>query len=322
MLVNLYHPAFWIAHGHCGYLRQNGAARMWKGATYEINDSGSTEGDFVVVHDDIDKAMKLKASLGGFVLVTGEEKSIKQKYHQDYLDQFDLIITSRDDIAHPNVTRCHYLHPWRVNKNYDDLSKMDCPDKTKTLSAIISSLTALPSHKERFTFIHKLKGHYKDDLDWFSKGGNTFLPDKWDGLAAYQYSVAIENSSHINYFTEKITDCFLACTMPFYSGCPNIKDFFDERSFISIDPSDVNQAIEIIDQAIKEKLYDKNVAFVMDSRALMLEKYHFIAALTDILQSQKRQRIKVTKTIRPQVYFNDGKVERLLKGSLKKLIGR
>ena len=60
----------------------------------------------------------------------------------------------------------------------------------------------------------------------------------------------------------------------------------------------------------------------MDSRALMLEKYHFIAALTDILQSQKRQRIKVTKTIRPQVYFNDGKVERLLKGSLKKLIGR
>lgn len=295
---------------------------MWKGVTYQINDSGSTEGDFVVVHDDIDKAMKLKTSIGGFVLVTGEEKSIKQKYHQDYLDQFDLIITSRDDITHPNVIRCHYLHPWWVKKNYNELMAMSYPGKTKMLSAIISNLTALPSHKERFAFINKLKGHYKDDLDWFSKGENTFLPDKWDGLAAYQYSVAIENSSHTNYFTEKITDCFLAYTMPFYSGCPNIKDFFDERSFISINTQDFKQAIETIDLAIRENVREKNIGFIKEGRRLVLEKYHFIAALTNILHQQKKQRLKATKTIRPQIYFNDGKVKRLVRGSLKKLIGR
>lgn len=322
MLVHLYHPAFWLAHGHWDYLQQTpGGYGIWKGVTYTINNSHPPIGDFVVVHEDIDQPMKVRASSLGFVLVASEERSIKQ-YHPEFINQFDLIITSRDDLQHPNIISCNCLHPWWVKKSYDELTAMNCPDKTKTLSAIISNFTTLASHKERFAFINKLKGHYKDDLHWFSKGEKTFLPDKWDGLAPYRYSIAIENSSHANYFTEKINDCFLAFTLPFYSGCPNIKDFFDDRSFISINTSDFKSAIEVINSTIQENLHDKNLSFIKESRVLVLEKYHFVASLTDILRQQTKQLSKTTKTIRPQSYFSRGKVERFVKESVKKLMGR
>lgn len=321
MIVGIYHPAFWTSHGHWGYQHHTqGSLGIWNGISYRIN-SQLAEADFVVVHEDIDQPMNVKTSAGGLVLVTGEEKSIKQ-YHPEYLNQFDLIITSRDDLKHPNIIRCHYLNPWRVKKTYDELIEINHLVKTKMLSSIISNLTALPSHKERFAFINKLKGHYKDDLDWFSKGEHTFIEDKWDGLEAYRYSIAIENSYHSNYFTEKITDCFLAYAMPFYAGCPNIKDFFDERSFVSINTKDFKEAIETIDLALRENVYEKNLGFVKDSRRLVLEKYHFIAALTDILHQQKKQRVKLSKTILPQVYFKDGKVKRLLKSAIKKMVGK
>src|SRR5260221_11369944 len=116
MFVSIYHPAFWVTHGHWDYKNQTPcAAGIWDGITYKINCDRGTEADFIVVHEDIDQAMKLKTSAGGFILVTGEEKSITQ-YHQEYLNQFDLVITSRDDLQHPHIIRSHYLHPWRVKR--------------------------------------------------------------------------------------------------------------------------------------------------------------------------------------------------------------
>jgi hypothetical protein len=41
------------------------------------------------------------------------------------------------------------------------------------------------------------------------------------------FHVAVENSKHRNYFTEKIVDAFITKTIPLYWGCPNIGDFFN-----------------------------------------------------------------------------------------------
>lgn len=48
-----------------------------------------------------------------------------------------------------------------------------------------------------------------------------------------QYSIIVENSSYENYFTEKIIDCLISKTIPIYFGCPNIKDYFDMKGFIT-----------------------------------------------------------------------------------------
>jgi hypothetical protein len=46
------------------------------------------------------------------------------------------------------------------------------------------------------------------------------------------YGVAIENTSHNGYFTEKILDCFLLKTIPVYWGCSSIFNFFRQDGII------------------------------------------------------------------------------------------
>ena len=48
----------------------------------------------------------------------------------------------------------------------------------------------------------------------------------------------IENISSRGYFTEKILDCFLLKTIPFYWGCSNIGDFFDIEGVITFNNVD------------------------------------------------------------------------------------
>jgi hypothetical protein len=195
---------------------------------------------------------------------------------------------------------------------------MDRPQKTRNLSAIISDSTYLAGHRLRFAFINKLKGHFKDKLDWFGKSENRFLQDKWDGLRDYRYSIAIENSSHENYFTEKISDCFLSYTMPFYWGCPNLSEFFDPRSYILLDINDYKKSIAIIEDAIKGNLAEKNAAYVAESRHRILEKYSFIPALTTVLEAQ-RLGAREKKTVRAHKHFTESTVRRLVIKPLRKI---
>ena len=313
MNIGLYHPEFWKIHGHWDYINHTPSKEgAWNGMQFHVNDFRLSEYDFVVVHQDVPAILKLKASAGGFILVTGEEKSMTG-YPVEFLNQFDMVITSRDDIEHPNVLRTFYMHPWRVKKTFDELSEMKPSGKSATLSAIISNLRTLPVHQRRFEFMTRLKAHYGDKLSWFSKGQNTFIEDKWDGLAPYEFSIAIENSRHHNYFTEKITDCFLAFTMPVYHGCPDIHRFFDDRSYLLTDPDHFHESVQLIDMAIAENLGQSRMKYIIDSRELVLRKYQFIAAVSDVIARKKKSGIRSQKKIFPQSYFDP----KGIKGSVK-----
>jgi len=50
--------------------------------------------------------------------------------------------------------------------------------------------------------------------------------------------VAVENSGHDHYWTEKVADCFLAGTVPIYRGAPNIRAYFPAEAMIVIDTLD------------------------------------------------------------------------------------
>jgi hypothetical protein len=58
-----------------------------------------------------------------------------------------------------------------------------------------------------------------------------------------QFHIAIESTSTINYFSEKLIDALITKTVPIYWGCPNIGDFFDTRGIISINDIDLNKNI-------------------------------------------------------------------------------
>ena len=68
--------------------------------------------------------------------------------------------------------------------------------------------------------------------------------DSKEHLFDSMFSVAIENSSEPNYFTEKVIDCFLTYTVPLYWGCSNIGSYFDKDGIIFF--SSVEELIDMI----------------------------------------------------------------------------
>jgi hypothetical protein len=318
-VVKLSHPLNWFKHGHWGYENHfPGNHPTWGNFQFEINND-TAECDFWVVHESVDRRETVKCPRQNVILITSEEKQQVPNYSNPYLRQFSKIITSRDDIDHPNVERSFYFSPWRVRKTFDEIKNVR-PSKSEVFSAIISNNVSTPGHLQRYAFVNKLKGHFKDKMVWFGKGEKE-ITDKWDGLVNFKYSLAMENCSTPYYFTEKILDCYCAFTMPVYWGCPSISKYFPDQSYLPIDILDYKASIRTIEQAIAENFFERNEDGLEKARRLVLDKYQFIAAVSHLLQTltPRVDNLKKSITLQPKDAFERAPYSRIL-GRLKKLM--
>ena len=114
--------------------------------------------------------------------------------------------------------------------------------------------------------------------------------EKWrqykiDSFRPYQYSVCIENSSHENYFTEKITDCILNKTIPIYYGCSNIGDFYNEKGIIQVkNTDDLIKKINNLDPQHYDRILD-----------VIEENYQKAFEYKDYVGNIKKQIIEIFK---------------------------
>ena len=143
---------------------------------------------------------------------------------------FDLILTwdinLLEKIPHSKVFP---FGTCRVNSNYNF-------KKDFILSFLPGSkrMNFFPGHNLRYEVLSKLDT-LKVNGDTITPNGlkytlfhpNNYLPEKDPVFDGYQFSVVIENSSHYNYFSEKIMDCFASRTIPIYWGCKNINNYFN-----------------------------------------------------------------------------------------------
>lgn len=185
----------------------------------------------------------------------------------------------------PNTILSHGFLGWHVLPDWAELSKLPVPVKKKTISCIASQLQQFKGHRLRLNFIDILKNEIPG-IDFFGKGSN-YIPDKMEGLLPYRYSIAIENTAAPYYFTEKITDCFLAYTIPVYYGCKNIGKFFPERSFIQLDIEQPVRAIEKIRQVIENNDWQERITALQEARELVLNKYQPLAGAAEILRKKQ-----------------------------------
>jgi hypothetical protein len=121
--------------------------------------------------------------------------------------------------------------------------------------------------------------------------------DKWDAIAPYRYHVAIENGTWPHYWTEKLADSFLGGALPIYSGCPNVQEYFDDRSLVRIDVTQPTRAIQTIERVIREDRYEQSREYVWQSRARVLDEHNFfptVAALCRSLEAGPARPIVLT----------------------------
>ena len=239
------------------------------------------------------------------IMLTTEPRSVLV-YPQKYLQQFGMVCTCQEQTRHPNIHFGPAILPWFVgfqeydngtcdySLDYDMLHKPSTSkDKTKLISVITSNKAFTRGHLNRIKFVEKLKEHYGDQIDIFGRGFHDFQ-DKWDVLRPYKYHIAIENSSQRYYWTEKISDCYLAETFPFYYGCTNLSDYFPKTSFIPIDIQQPEMAIATIDAAIAAKRYEQSVDILADCKLKVLDEYNmfeYAARLCDTLDTNAPKQI-------------------------------
>jgi hypothetical protein len=174
--------------------------------------------------------------------------------------------------------------PWHINKSFDQLSQMDIPPKSKAISWIVGNAMNIPGHIKRRSFLQFMQNNASIDIDLFGRAVQV-IEDKWDGLAPYKYSLAVENSCSSDYWTEKIADCFLSWTIPFYYGCTNLEKYFPEESFIRIDIDKPQIAMDRIKSAIKNNEWEKRLPALKTAREKVLNQYQLFPHLAKEIQS-------------------------------------
>ena len=284
--------------GHC--LRsQNGR--------YEFClDDSLEEADYWVVQGKgVREPQTCRVAPENTILLTTEPRSVLV-YPQQYIDQFGLLVTCQEHTSHPNMKLGPAILPWFVgykpdgkggcdySLDYDSLNRPSNPnDKTKLLSVITSNKAFTQGHLDRIKFVEKLKAHFGERIDIFGRGFRSF-EDKWDVLRPYKYHISIENSSQQYYWTEKISDCYLAESFPFYYGCTNLSDYFSRDSFVPIDIHNPEQSIDTIERVISSNRFEKAADILREMKQKVLGEYNmfeYVARLCDQMNpnAPKRQ---------------------------------
>ena len=133
--------------------------------------------------------------------------------------------------------------------------------KKNMASLIASNQNKLTGHKLR----HEVVQHIKNNNFNVSVIGRGYRPfeNKEDGLKSYRYSIVIENTSELDYFTEKVIDACLLETIPIYWGAPNISKYFDTRGFIVCE--NIDQILQAI-RTISIDDYNSKVEWIMKNK--------------------------------------------------------
>lgn len=189
----------------------------------------------------------------------------------------------------------HHLCTWQIRKPFKELETLRIPTTWKgKISVVMSNKKLFGSQKCRLKFLERLTSKYPQLIDVYGRGlsSKRFGPRsmgplnhdkycKFPGMYEYRYSLACENSQHPNYFTEKLVDCFLTWSKPIYWGCPNVGDFFPKGSFVWLD---ITKADRAIDQLVEEVEKPVDYDLLKEARNLVLHKYNLWPAVEQVLK--------------------------------------
>ena len=190
-----------------------------------------------------------------------EPPSVNNESVEQYLekegDKFDLILTYYSSIlkSKKNSKLFYFGNSWIKEKSESIM-------KSKMVSFVTSNKNFTPGHAIRMQVVESMNKAI-NRFDLYGRGFNP-IDKKEEGLNDYKFSIVIENEFMENWFTEKLVDCFRTKTIPIYKGCPNIKDFYNEKGIIFFNSmeelssilNDVNQNGDSIYDSMKKELDD------------------------------------------------------------------
>lgn len=279
-------------------LRQTpGGTGIWDGVRYTTD--GVEECDLLVVLNNRMKYAVRTRCPKGRVWALMQEPYVRgvTDWMTEGHEAFDRVYTNYPPSADAKYITSQPALPWHVNRTFDELTTCTMPKKIRSLSWIVGNIHDLPGHMKRGVFLRAVQADKTLDIDLYGRAVH-FIEDKWDGLAPYRYSIAAENTSWPDYWTEKIADCFLTWTVPFYYGCANLEEYFPADSFIRIDIEKPDEAIEIIKRTLREDDFGRRLPALEEARHRVLYEYQIFPTLARLLKAEPlTDQVKIERTV-------------------------
>lgn len=286
-----------------------------------LANSSDTEADAWVVFDDVpEDDFRCNVSPEKVFFISAESSYPEDWFlgqaRHSFLSQFSYVNTCHPTL-HPKATFSAPFLPWMINANHGSVfsphardigffNKLEAVKKSKLISVFCSSKEWRPEYRLRLQFVEYLKRHFGEDLEWFGNGVNE-IPEKWDGLAPFKFTLVLENRSDRGIYTEKILDPFLSLTEPIYWGDPNIRTVLPISQENLIDIRDFQGSRAAIERIITPPKKRIPTEQRLEGKSLVLEKLHFLQRIIRVIEDSSSHDRKFAKprevVLQPLKYF-------------------
>lgn len=269
---------------------------IWGNCHFFINDRSNQEFDCWVVYDELSEDEMTICNYDNIIFITAEPPSVKS-YDSNFLKQFTKVITCHKNLKHPSIIQSQQGQVWMAGveflnetkswnlSNYKDINELSegvVQEKLDKVCIITSNKAFTKGHSKRLNFILKLKSELPDLIDIYGVGFSP-IKDKLEVLGKYKYSLVIENSVNENYWTEKLSDAFIAETYPIYYGCPNVYSYFASDSLSLIEIENLQESIEKIKSLVQQDYFSLKKQEVFKAKELVLFKYNIFEIISSNL---------------------------------------
>ena len=141
--------------------------------------------------------------------------------------------------------------------------------KDRDLSILSSDKTMCELHRFRLELARTCKKEQLADTYGRFDGGD-YVQSVDETLDRYRFSLIIENDVSDYYFSERLTSCLAAQTIPVYLGARKIGDFFNTDGMILLEKPDIETAKRRIRECTQET-YEAKLPAVLDNYARVQE---------------------------------------------------
>lgn len=133
--------------------------------------------------------------------------------------------------------------------------------KDRNLSILSSDKIACELHRFRLELARMCKREGLADTYGRFDGGD-YVKSVDETLNRYRFALIIENDISDYYFSERLTSCFAAQTIPVYLGARKIADFFDVDGMILLEKPDLDEVKNKIRECTREN-YESRLPAVL-----------------------------------------------------------
>jgi hypothetical protein len=240
--------------------------------------------DFSLFVDDIPQSQEDLSSVNIMVLQEPNEYFGLHDWAIANKHLFQVILTWDDKILNTcdNTMFLPFGHTWFKPDQYEKSH-----DKKFEISFIRGALLKTYGQLLRHELLDR-KNEIKMPTNFYDVFGDRHNIEsarigKEEVFGNSMFGVAIENTSHNGYFTEKILDCFLLKTIPVYWGCSSITNFFKQGGIITFD--NIDDLIVKVNK-LDESYYNDRLDVIEENYNLALQYVNYeqniVNAITEI----------------------------------------